>query len=1139
MKRFAVLFFVLAFSSILASASDNVSAPLLHSPTISNSSIVFVYGGDLWTVSRQGGEAHLLTNGPGVKSSPAFSPDGKWLAFSLDSEGNTDVYVMPAEGGMAKRLTHHPSIDDVVGWTPDSKRILFRSNRNSYSRFNRLFTVSIEGGLPMEVPLPMAETGSYSADGQQLAYVPFTNERRGNTSGWRRYRGGNAAQVWIAKLSDSSTIKVPREDSQDWNPMWIGDKVYFISDRNDGVAGLFEYDTASKQTKEVVRPERDIKDASAAANAIVFEEFGSLHLLDLASGRENALNIQVNADLPQVRPHFIKGEEEIASSNLSPSGARAVFEAHGEILTVPREKGDIRDLTNTAGVAERYPAWSPNGKSIAYFSDESGEYQLCVRSADGNGEARKYSLGPSPSFYYDPVWSPDNNKIAFTDKRLNLWYIDLAKGQPVKVTTDTYDTPERSLDPAWSPDSKWIAYTKRLPSFMHAVYLYSLESGNSEQVTDGLSDARHPNFDADGKYLYFLASTDDGTTSGWLDLSSFNRPVSASAYVAVLSKDEPSPLAPQSDDEKTESAAFPKSGAASAQAGDESKPDKPEAEDAKAAKSKPKNVVVKVDFDNLGQRILALPIPPGNFDGLYAGKENTIFVVEAPGVGDRRGPAQGESVYRFDLSSRKPEKVWENVREFRVSFDGKRVLYAKRHGAGPGAESQWFIDDAAKAAAPGGAGAGSHDAKELNLAEMNIYVDPRAEWEQMFTEVGRIERDFFYDPNLHGLDMKATLADYRPYVNSLASRQDLNYLWSDMLGNLTVGHLFFLPPPDREKPSTVQTGLLGADYSIEHDRYRFSRIYRGENWNPSLRAPLTEPGVKVNQGDYLLEVNGRELKGSDEIFELFQGTAGKSVTLKVSSDPAGKNAHLTSVVPIESETALRNRAWMDDNRRKVDELSGGKLAYVYLPDTANGGYTNFNRYYYAQVGKQGAVIDERFNGGGAAADYIINGLGRPLMSYWMTREGHDFTTPVSAIFGPKVMIINEHAGSGGDAMPWYFREAKLGPLVGTRTWGGLIGIYDYPNLIDGAQVTAPRVAFYSPAGQWDVENHGVPPDVDVEMSPQAWREGHDPQLEKAVAVAMEELQEHPITRPKHPAFPVYNLKTAHKPAEDVNKPGSN
>jgi len=1063
----------------VARAAQPVILP--RQPTLNRTQVVFSYAGDLWTVSREGGDATRLTAGAGVEANPVFSPDGTQIAFSGEYDGNVDVYVVPAAGGVPRRLTYHPSTDVVVGWTPDGKEIIFSSNRMSFSpRFSRLFTISVEGGFPRELPLPMGYEASYSPDGKRVAYVPLPRDPfpgQGLSQAWKRYRGGLATPIWIATLADSSIEKIPRRDSNDFNPMWIGQTIYFLSDR-EGPVTLFAYDTRTKRVSRVIENHGfDLKSASAGPGAIVYEQFGSLHLYDLATGRTRSLVVRIAADLLAVRPRRERVGDRIVRGRLSPSGVRAVFEARGELLTVPAEKGDVRNLTNTPGVAERDPAWSPDGRWIAYFSDESGEYALHIRSQSGLGEVKKIPLGTPPSFFYTPVWSPDSKKIAYTDKRLTLWYVDVEKAIPVKVDTTTYENPWRVLDPAWSPDSRWIIYTKQLDNRLCAVLVYSLETEQRHPLTDGMSDARFAAFDASGKYVYFTASTDVGPATGWLDMSSFNRPVTRSVYLIVLRKDTPSPLAPESDEEKVA--------------------------EAPAASKQP--VVVTIDFDNIGQRILALPIPARNYIGLRTAKAGTLYLLEASPPFIPLADAPTMTLYSFTLEKRKVDKVLEGLTAFDLSHNGEKMLFKQG--------DRWFIAPTAPPVKPG-EGA-------LRTDDMEVLVDPRAEWRQMYHEVWRIERDFFYDPGHHGLDLAAAEEKYKPFLDAIAHRTDLTYLFAEMLGELSVGHLFIgggdLPPVKR-----VKGGLLGADYTIENGRYRFARIYTGENWNPQLRAPLTQPGVNVQVGDYLLAVNGRELRATDNIYSFFEATAGRTVVLRVGPDPTGADAREVTVVPVESEIGLRALAWIEGNRRRVEELSGGRLAYIYLPDTAVGGYTNFNRYYFAQINKEGAVIDERFNSGGTAADYIIDYLRRPLMNYWLTREGKIFTTPAGAIFGPKAMIINEYAGSGGDLLPWLFRRAGIGPLIGKRTWGGLVGIYDYPPLIDGGTVTAPRVAFFTPAGQWEVENQGVAPDIEVELDPKAWREGRDPQLEKAVEVVMDALAKNPLPVPKHPVFPTYH-----------------
>ena len=1095
---------------------------LLRKPTVSRTEIAFAYGGDLWIVSRNGGEARQLTRDVGIETDPVFSPDGSTIAFTGEYDGNVDVFVVPAWGGIPTRLTSHPYSDVAVGFTPDGKRVLFRSRRNSFSHFSRLFTVALEGGLPSELPLPQAEYGAFSPDGKAIAYVPFANhpDSPDFQRGLKRYRGGTAAPIWIAQLADSRIEKIPRTDSDDARPMWVGDSVYFLSDR-DGPTTLYAYDTRTKHVQRVSsESDGEIKAASAGPDAIVYEELGGIHLLELPGRQARRVEIRVAGDFPAVRPHWVDASPLIQAAAVSPSGARALFEARGEILTVPAEHGDIRNLTRSAGVADRDPAWSPDGKSIAFFSDASGEYALQVVAQDGSGEVRTFDLGTPPSFFYAPRWSPDSKKILFSDKRLNLWMLELASGKPVRIDTNPFDG--YRYDVAWSPDSTWIAYTRQLSSQLSAVFVYSLETKTSHQITDGMSDAAFPSFDEKGKYLFFAASTDIGPALA-SSMAAYKVPVARAAYLIVLRNDLASPLAHRSDEEKV-SGAQAAAGAlqeecAEAEPGTENKEEK-KGESAGDKKDKPPEV--RIDLADIDQRVLALPVPIRNYGAMQAGAGHTLFFVEGPAVDDYR--SYGRLVHQYDFCERKLEQKLKNVGAFVLSFDRKKALYqqlpepdplAPNQGPAPG---RWFLQTVETLGKPAG---GDGDApKPLDLASMQVLVDPRAEWRQIYREVWRIQRDFFYDPNLHGVDARALTAAFEPYLDGIVSRSDLTYLLADMLGEITAQHIY-IGGGERPDPRRVPGGLLGADYTIESDRYRFAKIYRGENWNPDLRAPLTEPGVQVSEGDYLLAVNGKPLTGRDEIYRFFEQTAGKAVRLSVAPDPAGKKTREVTVVPIADEESLRLRAWMDDNRRKVDRLSGGRLAYVYLPDTAIGGYTNFNRYYFPQVNRDGAVIDERYNGGGWIADYVVDWLNRPLLMMAMTREGEDQRLPFT-LYGPKVMLINELAGSGGDALPWMFRRLKIGPLVGTRTWGGLIGIGGYPSLIDGGFVTAPRWALYSPDGVFDVENKGVAPDIEVELDPAAWRQGRDPQLEFAVDLVLRELREHPPEKIKRPPYPNYH-----------------
>lgn len=1067
-------------TSLLVAGLVQAAQPplLLRQPTLSKTSIVFSHAGDLWRVAREGGEAVRLTNGAGNESDPLFSPDGTWVAFTGEYDGNVDVFVVKATGGEPKRLTFHPGTDKVVGWTPDGKSVIFSSARLSDNpRYSRLFTVPIDGVNATPVPLPMAFEGAFSPDGKRLAYVPLPR----SFNAWKRYRGGTATPIWIADMADSKVEKVPRTDSNDFNPMWIGGKVYFLSDRA-GAVTLFSYDTATKQVTQVLKHDGlDLKSASAGPDAIVYEQFGSLHLFDLASGKSRPVTVALNADMAAVRPRIEKVGTRIADAALSPTGARAVFEARGEIFTVPAEKGTIRNLTNTSGVAERDPAWSPDGKWIAYFSDASGEYELHLRDQLGKAETKVIRL--EPSFYHAPTWSPDSKRIAFADKRGNLWCVDIEKGSPVKVDTSRRGT----LQPAWSPDSRWLTYTKALPSQYSAVFLHNLDEGKTHQVTDGMSDAASPVFDKGGKHLFFTASTDIGPKVSGFDMMSYPHQPTRSVYVAVLKASDPSPLAPESDDEKE--AKKPEGNG---------KPEGPKGADKKEAPT------VQIDLEGFGQRILALPVPARAYLGLTPGKAGKLFIGEA--VPNPGGNGQGgAAVHLFDLEKRKLEKVVEGIQGFSLSANGEKILYRQ----GP----SWFITAASTPVKPGDG--------RLKTEDLEMRLDPRAEWEQMYREVWRIERDYFYDPGHHGLDLKKAAKTYRPFLDGLHARADLNYLFEEMLGELSVGHLY-VRGGDTPEVRRVPGGLLGADLTREKGRHRIAKVFDGENWNPMLRAPLTQPGVNVKAGEYLLAVNGRDLTDRDDLDQALEGTAEKQVVLKVGPSPDGSDSREVTVVPVASEAGLRLYAWIEGNRRKVAEMTGGKVAYLWLPDTAQGGYTNFNRYFFSQLDKQAAVVDERFNGGGSAADYIIDYLKKPVYSYWAVRDGEDWRQPFGTLQGPKVMLVNEYAGSGGDYMPWLFRREKIGPLIGKRTWGGLVGIGGYPTLVDGGTVTAPHFAFYSPEGKFGIENEGVAPDLEVDLDPAAWRQGRDTQLERAVAEVTKALEANPPKAVKRPAYPRYH-----------------
>ncbi|HEX6598732.1 MAG TPA: PDZ domain-containing protein [Gemmatimonadaceae bacterium] len=1098
----------LALVAVALPATLTAQTRMLRSPSVSARNIAFAYAGNIWIADRAGGIARRLTSSPGASENPKLSPDGRLVAFSAQYAGNVDVYVVPVEGGEPKRLTWHPGADQVQGWTPDGKQVVFASGRatNAPTGVPRFYTVGLDGGVATPMPMPRAYQGKISPDAKRIAY-------RMNNS-WdeerRNYRGGQNRPIWIEDLSTHDVVTPPWQDSKEMDPAWVGDVVYFLSDR-DGVSNVWKYDTKSKQLEQVTKfRDFDVKtlDASTSANAVVFEQGGYVHELDPATGREHVVNIAANGDFPWMMPQWKDVSSRVTSLALSPTGKRAAVEARGEIFTIPAEKGDARNLTSSSGAADRDPAWSPDGRWVSYFSDESGEYKLVIASPDGTSK-REIAL-PEPSHYYTPQWSSDAKHILYHDTGLRLWVLDVASGKATQVDTDPYMMPDRSLAPRFSPDGRWIAYARRLPSMFRAIFVYDVQSGQRHQLTDGLADATSPAWDASGKYLWFLASTNFGPASGWLDMTSYDHPVTSALYMAVLKKGEPSPLLPESDEEKAAAAAA-MPGAPPRDSADVTPQER--AQRATVGASHPR---VAIDFDGIAQRIIPVTgVAERAYGELQAGPAGTVYWIEdvpASGTAETSGP-RGGVLHRYQVKERKAVPFASNVVDFDISADGKKLLYRT-----PGPTGGLFIVDADKAVPAPNAG-------KLNV-QLRMLVDPRAEFAQMFNEGWRNQRDYLYVKNMHGSDWPAMKKMYGALLPSVNHRADLNYLLDMMGAEIAIGHSFVRGGdiPETARPTG---GLLGADFSIDNGRYRIAKVYDGESWNPELRAPLAAPGEEVRAGEYLLAVNGVELKGSDNVYRLLDGTANRQTVLTVGSRPTMDGARQVTVVPIPNEQGLRTRAWVERNRRIVDSLSRGALAYVYVPSTAGPGYTSVNRYYFAQQDRQGAVIDERYNSGGSAADYIIDLLQRDFDGYFNNPVGdrYPFTSPAAGIWGPKVMIINEMAGSGGDLMPWMFQHRKVGPLVGKRTWGGLVGTWDTPQFVDGGSMIAPRGGFFTRENKWAVENVGTSPDIDVENWPKEVIAGHDPQLERAVAEAMRLLKEHPVTRAtKEPPPPTWGAR---------------
>lgn len=1147
MKRALVgLVPVLALLAPLAQAAPDITdTRLLTSPAISADHIAFVYAEDLWVADLDGRNPRRLTSDLGVESYPVFAPDGRTIAFSAQYDGNTDVYTIPVTGGAPKRLTYHPGPDIVRGFTPDG-RILFNSNRNVFSnRHMQLFTVGMDGGMPTQLPIPHGFEACYSPDGSHIAYCP----QRDVTAQWKHYHGGTHSRIWIYNTTDHSVVQIPttKERCNDLDPQWAGNTIYFRSDRS-GEYNLFAYDVTTKNIKQLTEyKDFPVLDIQYGGGKLIFEQAGYLFVFDPQDGISKRLKIGIATDMGEARPRFVKGAKYVRGAAVSPSGARAAFEFRGEIVTVPAEKGDPRNLTNTPGAYERDPAWSPDGRTIAYFSDSSGEYELCLSPQDAKGQVKRIKLEGS-GYYQNLVFSHDSKKVSFQDSGSSLYIVDVESGKQTKVATAEYGRMRGNNLSSWSHDSKWLAYAMDTAGMVSRVYVYSLDQSKSFALTDGMSEATEPVFDAGGKYLYFLASTDTGMSKhSFAQSSADSQRPRFTLNLIVLKKDLPSPFLRESDEEKGEQ---PKTGPGAGGSGPglppgagEMTPEAMEKMRAAADAAKKSKEPMKIDLEGIDQRILAFPLPPGNYANLQTGQANQLFYLVRPEGGFGGGRGQGgpgggptAALHRYNLETKKDDTVEPAVMAYELTPDGRKMLYATSPttwmitnvGAGGGAGGlAALLGGGAGGGRPGrgGAGAAAPSApdgmgpKALNLEAIEVRVDPEAEWKQIFHEAWRINRDFFYAPNMHGADWPAIEKKYEPFLKDCTSNADMYRVIRWMLSELAVGHSYMTPGERPFERKTVPGGLLGADYDIVDGRYRFRKIYGGLNWSSELRSPLTAPGVNVKEGEFLLAVRGVDLKPPTELFSLFENTAGKLIEITVGPDATGKGSRTVTVEPIANEYAIRNLDWVEGNLKKVQRATGGRVAYVYVPDTAMQGLTYFKRYFFPQIDKDAIIVDERFNSGGQIADYYIDILRRPFASYWAPRYGADWRSPGAAVFGPKVMLIDEGAGSGGDMLPYMFRKFKLGTLVGKRTWGGLVGIGGYPSLMDGGSVTAPGFAIWTPDEGFTVENQGVPPDVEVEQWPADVIAGKDPQLDKAIEIVMDELKKNPPKKDVRPPFP--------------------
>jgi tricorn protease len=1086
MKKIA-FFLSLVVCATTAFAQEKLTR-LLRQPDIHGDTVAFVYAGDIWLASANGGDARRLTTGDGMEYFPKFSPDGRWIAFTGDYSGSRQVFVISVDGGAPRQLTYYNDVgplpprggidNRVLDWTPDGKNILFNPHRLPWSdRMPVHYVVPAAGGMETPLAIPEGSAGSYSPDGTKLVYTPIEREFRT----WKRYRGGRAQDVWIYDLARNEAQQLTKNQYTDNQPVWIGNTIYFTSDRPEGngkEAGrlnLWSYDLASKQERRITNhTDYDVLWPSADRNQVVYESGG--YLYKLANGQSARIPIRVYGDFRNTLPYFKNVRDNIEWYTISPTGQRALFVARGDIFSAPAKEGEIRNFTRTESIRERDATWSPDGRWLAYLSDRDGDYEIYVRPADGAGEERKITSN-AKAWRFTPQWSPDSKLLAFADKDHALHVVDVATGRVTAVDKDDYGD---ITDYRWSPDSRWLTYTKDNEAQFSSIYVYNIADARAHRLTSGTTNDSEPVFDPKGRYLYFTSNRDFNLTfSAWEFNYVYTDPTRV--YVGMLAEDGPALFLPQSDEEKA-TAPAPETPAPAA----EKKPE---------AKAGP--VVVKIDPAGFENRVRAIPGAAGAYSGLNALPNGVLYV---------RGEDAARSLKFYNIEDRKEETIIESLAGgYEVSANGEKII------ASLGRNNYAIVN-----AKPGQKPADSM----LKLDNMEMRIDPKAEWQQQFNDAWRILRDWFYDPAMHGLDWNAIREQYGQLVPHVAHRADLDYILGEVAGEMNAGHVYVGSPSDVNKIERVDNGLLGAEIVADSGYFRIANIFPGENWHESFRSPLTEPGVKVREGDYILAVDGVSTRGVDNFYRLLENKADRVVTLTVSSSPSTSGARQERVRPVKKETNLRYLEWVASRRAYVDKVSNGRIGYMHLPNTGAEGNRELVKNFYPQVNKEALIIDDRYNGGGFIPDRMIELLDRPVLNYWARRNTKPTATPAYAHVGPKAMLINGYSASGGDALPYYFRKRGLGTIIGTRTWGGLIGISGNPGLMDGGSISAPQFRFFDTEGLWAVEGVGVAPDIEVVDRPDLVAKGQDPSLEAAVKLLLAELEKNPVKRPVVPPVTV-------------------